>query len=98
MADMSTAKSGQVLVRTLKAGISSIFALFDAAPEWLKPKPAQADDCINIDSFQKKRTGFGPHSCDDLVHDYNAVDEINLMRSTFAAFIRYPVKADNCVV
>src|SRR6266699_2393117 len=62
------------------------FALFDAAPEWLKPKPAQADDCINIDSFQKKRTGFGPHSCDDLVHDYNAVDEINLMRSTFAAF------------
>lgn len=50
--------------------------------------------CISIDSFRKKRTGFGPHSCDDAVHDYIAADEIiNLMRRTLRLLsIRYPSK------
>ena len=38
---------------------------------------------ISSDSFHKKRTGFGPHFCDDLFPDYNAADQrINLMRGT----------------
>jgi len=38
--------------------------------------PAQAADCISIDSLRKKRTGFGPHSFDNLIRDYNAGDDV----------------------
>jgi len=97
MTDMSTAKSGQVLVRTLKDGTSSIMSSSMPPQEWLKPKPAQAGDCIKIDSFQKKRTGFGPHSCDDPVHDYLATDHPPVMQDPSPAFIRLLLQAGNCV-
>ena len=32
---------------------------------FLSHMSAQPDDCLHIDSFLKKRTGFGPHFCRD---------------------------------
>jgi len=40
-----------------------------------------------VSAKDKKRTGFGPHSCDDLFHDYNDADDlINLCTLLSACF------------
>jgi len=44
---------------------------------------SRALDHTCIDPFRKKRTGFGPHCCDEHIYDYNAAHEIDpVMRGT----------------
>jgi len=55
-------------------------------------RASTAGHCISVTLLRQKRTGFGPHFCDDLFHDYNAADElINLMRDTLRLLsFRFP--------
>ena len=99
MPDISTAKSGQVLVRTSPDGIPLILLSSMPPAEWLKPMPARPDDLVPIDSFLKKRTGFGPHLFHDSVYNYNAAEvHINVMRSTLRLLSFVILKAGNCPV
>src|SRR3990170_1504166 len=89
MPDLSTAKSGQVLVRTPNDGIPG-FCPLRCRRQTAETHASTDEGCIRIRSLPKKRTGFGPHFCRDPVPDYHAADEIiHLYAVLFACFHSY---------